>query len=248
MRKQKLERAVLIMPVQTTQKYFMQKLFKNRFQAGNMLARRLADYVRHPDVIVLALPRGGVPLGYMVARALAAPLDVILVRKLGLPGQPEYAIGAVAGKGSYLLQTEELKLIGIPMGVVLAMVDREREEIARRETRYRTGKPALLLQGKNVILIDDGIATGSTMHMAIRVVRRAKPAKIIVAVPVAPSESCTALLPAVDALICLHTPTPFFSVGQWYEDFEQVSDEEVIRLLERAARRNTPSKGDGRTT
>ncbi len=222
----------------------MKKLFKDRFHAGSLLARRLTAYARRPDVIVLALPRGGVPLGFTVAQALDVPLDIVLVRKIGLPGRPEYAIGAVAAAGPCLLKTNEIALLGVPMDMIEATIARERHEIARRETLYRAGRPAPQLQGKVVILVDDGIATGSTMHLAVRIVRQAQAAKIIIAVPVAASDACEALVPEVDILICLSTPQPFFSVGQWYEDFGQTSDEEVTHLLELARREQIRKKSD----
>lgn len=209
----------------------MKTLFKNRYQAGSLLARRLTAYAKRPDVIVLALPRGGVPVGFTVAQALEVPLDFILVRKLGLPGQKEYAIGAIAAEGTCLLQTGEITMLGVPMGAVEAAAARERQEVARRETLYRGGRPGPQLRGKVALLVDDGIATGSTMQLAVWLVRRAQAAKIIVAVPVGARDSCAALASKVDGLVCLSTPQPFFSVGQWYEDFDQTSDEEVTRLL-----------------
>lgn len=220
----------------------MRKLFNNRLHAGKLLAGRLHSYAGGGDVIVLGLPRGGVPAAFAVAEALAAPLDVLLVRKLGLPGCPEYAIGAVAGKGPCLLNLEELRLLGMPTAALAGEVDREREEIARREVRYRGDRPAARLRDRIVILVDDGMATGATMRMAIRVTRQARPAKIIVAVPVAPREVYRALAGEVDALVCLHTPHPYYSVGAWYRDFEQVGDDEVASLLARAWRRVPPDQ------
>jgi putative phosphoribosyl transferase len=225
----------------------MKKLFRNRFQAGSLLARRLGAYARRPDVIVLALPRGGVPLGFAVARALEVPLDIISVRKLGLPGHPEYAIGAVAAEGACLLKTGEIAMFGVPAEAIEALIEHERLEIARREALYRAGRPVAQLQDKVVILVDDGIATGSTMQLAVRLARRAHAAKIIVAVPVAANDTCAELAPEVDALICLRTPQPLYSVGQWYDDFGQTSDEEVTRLL-RMARREATRNPDGQTS
>ncbi|GJI90932.1 phosphoribosyltransferase [Duganella hordei] len=218
----------------------MRRLFNNRLHAGKLLADRLHSYAGGGDVIVLGLPRGGVPTAYAVAEALAVPLDVVQVRKLGLPGYPEYAIGAVAGEGPCLLNLEELRLLGMPAAALTDEVDREREEIARREIRYRGGRPPPRLRDRIVILVDDGLATGATMRMAILVARQARPAKIIVAVPVAPREVCRALGGEVDELVCLHTPHPYYSVGEWYRDFEQVGDEEVASLLARAWRRIPP--------
>lgn len=211
----------------------MYPLFKNRFHAGQLLARRLAAYAAHPDLVVLALPRGGVPLGYMVARALAAPLDILMVRKLGLPGQPEYAVGAIGGNGLCLLHMDKIKSSGVPMAAIQAVIERERAQLTRRESLYRAGRPALPLRGKTVILVDDGIATGSSMCMAVQAACRMKPAKIIVAVPVAPLSVRTTPSLGADELICVHSPARFNSVGQWYEDFGQVGDEEVTRLLEK---------------
>ncbi|GJI99905.1 phosphoribosyl transferase [Duganella rhizosphaerae] len=218
----------------------MHKLFKDRLHAGKLLAQRLLAYARRPEVIVLALPRGGVPLGAVIARALAVPLDVLLVRKLGVPGYPECAIGAIAGDGQCLLNTGQVKLLGLPLDAIEAEARHEQDEIARRELRYREGRPAPQLEGKIVILVDDGIATGATMQMAIWLARQAKAAKIIVAVPVAPNEVFRTLNAEVDALVCLRTPSPFLSVGQCYQDFEQVSDEQVAQLLRQTRQRAAP--------
>lgn len=213
----------------------MQKPFKNRTQAGMLLARQLMPYARRPDVIVLALPRGGVPLGFMVAQALDVPLDVLLVRKLGMPGHSEYAIGAISTDQS-LLQTDAIKALGVSMEAIEAVVARERKEIERREALYRAGRPPLQLRDKAVILVDDGLATGSTMRVAIQTVRKAQPAKVIVAVPVSAPETRRELAAEADEMVCLSTPQPFYAVGQWYEDFGQTSDEEVTSLLEEAGR------------
>jgi putative phosphoribosyl transferase len=217
----------------------MQKPFKNRMQAGMLLARQLMPYARRPDVIVLALPRGGVPLGFMVAQALNVPLDVLLVRKLGLPGHSEYAIGAISTDQS-LLQTDIIKALGVPMEAIEAVAARERKEMERREALYRGDRPPLQLRDKVVILVDDGLATGSTMRVAIQTVRKAQPAKVIVAVPVSAPEACRELAAEADEMVCLSTPQPFYAVGQWYEDFGQTSDEEVTSLLEEAERTRPP--------
>jgi len=211
----------------------MHSLFKNRFHAGNMLAGRLAAYAGNPDVLVLALPRGGVPPAYQVARALGAPLDILMVRKLGLPAQPEYALGAVAGDGQCLLRMEKIRSSATQMSTIQALIDRERAEIARRERLYRAARPALPLENRIIILVDDGVATGASMCMAVRAVRRMQPAKIIVAVPVASRASRKALSRIADETICLHAPFPFRSVGEWYEDFQQVGEDVVIHLLEK---------------
>lgn len=210
--------------------------FKNRVEAGKLLAQRLSAYARRDDVIVLALPRGGVPVGFSVAQALEAPLDILLVRKLGVPGHEEYAMGAIANGGLCVLQQEVLETLKIPKNVVEAVAQRKLREIAQREKLYRTGRPALDVRDHVVILVDDGLATGSTMLAGVHVLRQGKPARIVVAVPAAPPDTCQALRSEVDEMICLHTPEPFYSVGLWYEDFEQTSDDEVKHLLEEANR------------
>lgn len=207
--------------------------FKNRMQAGELLGQRLLAHAGRADVLVLALPRGGVPVGFVVAKALRAPLDVLLVRKLGMPGHEEYAIGAVAG-GICVLQSDVISAYGIPAEVIEALTRREQHEIERREQLYRAGRPALQLQDKVVILVDDGLATGSTMLAAARVARAANPAHLIVAVPVGSIEACEMLQTEVDEVICLSTPEPFYAVGQWYAHFEQTGDDEVIGLLAEA--------------
>jgi len=212
----------------------MRRRWKDRQQAGRWLARRLGGYAGRGDAIVLALPRGGVPLGYVIAQALALPLDLLLVRKLGLPGFPEYAVGAVAEDGARLLDTAGLQQFGVPPALIEAEAARERQELARRRHRYRGGRSPPQLRGKTVILVDDGIATGATMRLAVRVARDAGAARIVVAVPVAPPQECAVLAADADELVCLRTPSPFYSVGHWYLDFEQVSDEQVAGLLERA--------------
>ena len=223
----------------------MHRPFRNRTHAGLLLARRLASYARHPDVVVLALPRGGVPPAAALAQALDVPLDVVMVRKLALPEYPEYAIGAVAGDGQCLLRTADIERRAVPAATLEAAIARERAEIKRRERLYRDSTPPLPLQGKIVILVDDGIATGSTMRLAVRLVRRAQAARIIVAVPVAAQVSCTELAHEVDALVCLSSPEPFLSVGKWYRDFRQVGDEEVVHVLD-MARRKRVAKGASR--
>lgn len=213
-----------------------QKLFRNRIQAGEALALRLADYAGRDDVIVLALPRGGVPVGAAIARRLKVPLDVLLVRKLGLPGREEYAMGAIASGGVCILQAEVLSTLDIPPSVIEAVAQREMLEIKRREKLYRAGRPPPQLRERVVILADDGLATGSTMQVAAHVVRESNPARLIVAVPLAPSKTCEKLKSEADEVICLRTPEPFYSVGQWYEDFEQTKDDEVTSLLKETER------------
>ena len=185
-------------------------------------------------MLVLALPRGGVPVGFAVAKVLHVPLDVLLVHKLGMPGHEEYAIGAVAAGGTRVLQSEVISAYNIPPAVIEALTTRELREIERREKLYRAGRPALQLKDKIVILADDGLATGSTMLAAARVTRAAGPARLIVAVPVGSIEACEMLQCEVDEVICLSTPEPFNAVGQWYAHFEQTGDDEVIALLAEA--------------
>lgn len=209
--------------------------FSDRRDAGRRLARALERYAGRPDVIVLALPRGGVPVGYEVARALGAPLDVFLVRKLGVPGQEELAMGAIASGGGRALNRYVLDSLGIPDRVVESVTAMEREELARRERVFRGSRPPPGIGGRTVILVDDGLATGSTMRAAIEAVRARGPTRLVVAVPVAAGETCAELADAVDDMICLATPEPFQAVGLWYEDFTQTGDDEVRALLARAA-------------
>lgn len=208
--------------------------FDNRLQAGELLAQRLHHYAGRSDVIVLALPRGGVPVGFAVARELDVPLDILLVRKLGVPGHEEYALGAVASGGLCVVQPDVIDTLDIPMPVVESIVQRELQEIERREKLYRAGHPPPQLEGRVVILVDDGLATGSTMLAAVYVLREAKPARLVAAAPVASSEACTALGAEVDEMICVRTPEPFHAVGLWYKDFEQTSDRQVTDLLQAA--------------
>jgi putative phosphoribosyl transferase len=210
--------------------------FKNRAQAGKLLAQQLGEYAHRHDVVVLALPRGGVPVGFAVAMTLGAELDILLVRKLGMPGQEEYAIGAVGSGGVRVLQEGVQSLLGVSQQTVEAITQREQAEIVRRERLYRGAHPAPVLAGRTVILVDDGIATGSTMLAAVEVARRQGAGKVVVAVPVAPPDTVQALEPQVDELVCLSTPLMFRAVGQWYREFDQTSDEEVQDLLAMAWR------------
>ena len=209
-------------------------LFFDRQEAGRHLGRELARDVGPDDVVVLGLPRGGVPVAAEVAEALRAPLDVFVVRKLGVPGQEELAMGALASGGVRVLNTDVVTALGIELSTVDAVAQREQEELERRERLYRGNRPPLAVEGKTVILIDDGLATGSTMRAAAAALRQQKPAKIIVAVPVAAKSTCRRLAAEVDELVCLQTPDDFFAVGQWYANFGQTSDEEVRQLLNRA--------------
>jgi predicted phosphoribosyltransferase len=196
-----------------------------------MLAAKLAHHRDQPDVLVLALPRGGVPVAYEVARALRVPLDVFLVRKLGVPGHEELAMGAVATGSVRVLNQEVVDGLHIPEDVIEAVAARELEELKRRERLYRDGRPAPDVQGRIVILIDDGLATGTTMRAALQALRQQQPARITVAVPTASRDTCEALKTEVDEVVCAMMPEPFFAVGQWYEDFAQTTDDEVRRLL-----------------
>jgi putative phosphoribosyl transferase len=209
--------------------------FPDRRSAGRLLAARLEAYTRRSDVVVLGLPRGGIPVAFEVASALNAPLDVFVVRKLGVPFQPELAMGAIASGGVQVLNDEIVAMASITPEMVARAVSIEEHEIARRERLYRDGRPLLALTGKIVILVDDGLATGSTMKAAVEAVKRLQPARVIVAVPVAASESCRSLAQAVDDVICLQTPVPFSAVGLWYEDFSPTTDDEVRELLEQAS-------------
>jgi len=210
------------------------KRFRDRREAGRLLAARLSAYANRPDVRVLALPRGGVPVGAEVASALGAPLDVFVVRKLGVPGHEEYALGAIATGGVRVLNEDVVRALRIPDRVIDALAAREQEELARRERVYRGHRPPLDVRGRTVILVDDGLATGATMHAAIRALRQQQPARIVVAVPTASPETCAELKTEVDDIVCATTPDPFYAVGLWYEDFSQTTDEEVRELLARS--------------
>jgi erythromycin esterase-like protein/predicted phosphoribosyltransferase len=216
-------------------------LFRNRREAGRLLAKKLASYAKRPDVLVLALPRGGVPVAYEVARALGAPLDVFIVRKLGVPGYDELAMGAVSTGGVRVLNKQIVDRLGIPDHLIEAVAARELQELARRERLYRGGRPAPDVRGRTVILVDDGLATGATMHAAIQALRQQQPARIVVAVPTASPETCEEMKAEVDDVICAITPEPFHAVGLWYQDFTQTTDEEVRDLL---TRRNAPEKSE----
>ena len=209
-------------------------IFRDRTDAGRKLAARLKEYAGRTDVLVLALPRGGVPVAYEVAKELGAPLDVFLVRKLGVPGQEELAMGAIASGGVRVLNEDVVSYLGIPGEVIDIVAADERTELERRERAYRNGRPPPDVNGRVVILIDDGLATGSTMRAAAAALRAQKPARIVVAVPVAAPETCEQFKSEVDEVICAATPEPFRGVGLWYRDFSQTTDEEVRELLARA--------------
>ncbi len=206
--------------------------FRDRVQAGQFLSRKLKVYADRTDVIVLALPRGGVPVALEVARLLHAPLDVFLVRKLGTPGQEELAMGAIASGGIRVLNDEVVESLHVPEHVIDLVTARESRELARRERLYREGRPPLDVTDRTVILVDDGLATGSTMRAAVAALRQAKPKRIVIAVPLAAAPTCRDLRREVEELVCLHTPEPFYSVGFWYEDFSQTSDDDIREMLE----------------
>jgi len=207
--------------------------FADRAEAGRLLAAELVAYKLQGDVVILALPRGGLPVGLEVAKALAVPLDVVIVRKLGVPWRPELAMGAIASGSFQTLDEELVRALRIPRDEIDAVIARERAEVARREKLYRRGRRALDLHGRTVVLVDDGLATGSTMLVAANYVRSLKPRRMLIAVPVGSIQACERLRNEADDCICLATPEPFAAVGQWYADFRQVTDAEVQRFLER---------------
>jgi putative phosphoribosyl transferase len=211
-------------------------LFEDRTDAGRKLAEQLTPYVTQPDMIVLGIPRGGVVVAAEVAVRLDAPLDVFLLRKLGVPGCEELAFGAIASGGTRVLDLETIEAVGLSETDIEQVTNDERRELERRESAYRTNQPPLDVQGKTVILVDDGIATGSSMRAGIQALQQLQPRRIVVAVPVAPQRTCALLKSEVDELVCVQTPPFFHAIGQFYEDFEQVSDEEVLAALERANR------------
>jgi putative phosphoribosyl transferase len=208
--------------------------FKDRSDAGRLLATRLERYANRTDLVVLALPRGGVPVAAEVARQLHAPLDVFLVRKLGVPGHTELAMGAIATGGIQVLNEDLIDELGITRRLVDEATVRERFELERRERLYRDQQPMLELTGRTVIVIDDGLATGSTMEAAVRALEPHRPARVVVAVPVGAPETCLHLQQLADEVVCVETPQPFSAVGLWYDRFDQVSDGEVVDLLRRA--------------
>jgi predicted phosphoribosyltransferase len=209
-------------------------IFRNRSEAGRLLAGKLSDYAHRDDVLVLALPRGGVPVAYEIATALEVPLDVFVVRKIGLPGHEELAIGAIASGGSRMLNEQIIEAYDIDPRDIDDVVRREQAELERREREYRGDRPFPDLRNKTVILVDDGLATGSTMHVAVEALRSEGAKRIVVAVPVAPPDTCAAFRRIADDIICASTPEPFYAVGLWYADFSQTTDEEVHELLEAA--------------
>ncbi len=209
-------------------------IYENRLQAGRYLATLLEQYANNPDVIVLALPRGGVPVGFEVAKALNVPLDVFIVRKLGVPGHEELAMGAIATGGIIVLNNEVINMLRIPRHVIDAVAAREEQELQRRDHLYRDDRPLPDVKGKIIILVDDGLATGSTMRAAIEALKQEHPARIVVATPVGAPQTCEELGHLVSQVICAQTPEPFYGVGYWYQNFEQTSDQEVHDLLAQA--------------
>jgi putative phosphoribosyl transferase len=216
----------------------MRTTFRDRTEAGQLLAKQLRDYERQTDAIVLALPRGGVPVGFEIAVKLNLPLDVFVVRKLGVPGQRELAMGAIASGGVRVLNEDVLRAMPYAAATVAEVTASETREVERRERDYRDGRPAPLLEGRVVILVDDGLATGATMLAAIAALRQKEPAKIVVAVPVCPPETLEEIERVADETVILFAPDWFRGVGQFYEDFAQLNDETVRDLLARAAARN----------
>lgn len=205
--------------------------FRDRAEAGDLLAARLSGLADRDDVVVLALPRGGAPVGYEVARALSVAFDVFVVRKLGVPGHEELAMGAIASGGVRLVNHDVVDALGIPPTVIDRVAQREHVELERREALYRGNRPLMPLKNKTVVLVDDGLATGATMRAAVTAVRQQEPARIIVAVPVGAASTCQELAGEADEVICLRMPDPFVAVGLWYRDFTPTSDHEVRTLL-----------------
>ena len=208
--------------------------FPDRNAAGQAVARELSRYAGRNDVVVLALPRGGLPVGFEIARALHAPMDVFLVRKLGVPQYEELAMGAIASGGVRVINESVVESLGLTPDQIEETARREQRELDRREKAFRNGRPPVTITGRIAILVDDGLATGSTMRAAVEALKKQKPSRIVVAVPVASPETCAEFEQLVHEVICLYTPEPFMAVGRWYDDFAQLTDEEVREYLERA--------------
>jgi putative phosphoribosyl transferase len=209
--------------------------FRNRTEAGQLLAKRLQAYVNQPDVLVLALPRGGVPVAFEIAKRLNAPLDVCIVRKLGVPGHKELAMGAIALGGNRFINQDVVDWLHIPEAAIESVTRMEEQELARRNQLYRGTRPPPDIKNRTVILVDDGLATGATMRAAIEIIQQQGPKYLIVAVPVAPESTSAALQHSVDKVVCLLTPEPFYAIGLWYDDFSQTSDAQVRELLDQSA-------------
>jgi putative phosphoribosyl transferase len=215
------------------------RLFKNRHHAGRILARKLSDYAGGDDVIVLGLPRGGVPVAYEVATELQVPLDVFVVRKIGAPYQPEFAIGAIASGGICVLDRDAIAQLGVAESQIASIIRSEALELERRDKLYRTSRPFPDLTGLVVVIVDDGLATGASMRVAVEAVRARHPARVIAAAPVASGLACEALREVADDCVCAASPELFYGVGRWYDDFSQTTDHEVITLLDSAFRQKT---------
>jgi putative phosphoribosyl transferase len=214
-------------------------LFADRIDAGRQLAEALVDYADDPSVVVLALPRGGVPVGYEIARHLHAPLDVYIVRKLGVPGHEELAMGALASDGTCVVDEDLIDALHVDESALDEVIRREVDELRRREAAYREVRPRIDIAGKTVIVVDDGLATGASMRAAATALREHYPAAIVVAVPVAAARTCASLERIVDRVVCLYTPEPFHAVGLYYQDFAQTPDDEVRRFLSLATSEET---------
>jgi putative phosphoribosyl transferase len=219
-------------------------LFTNRTEAGEQLALRLRKYANRDDAIVLATPRGGVPVAFEVATELKLPLDIFVLRKLGVPGHEELAFGAIASGGVRVIDPDIVEAYGITPSDIERVIRKEEEEMQRRESAYRGARPPLDVSGRTAILVDDGIATGASIRAGIRALRQLNPARIVVAVPVAPPSTCARLKFEAEELVCLQMPEQFYGVGQFYIDFSEVKDEEVIELLARAWRQNGEQRSD----
>ncbi len=222
------------MPLAIPERVTMKLPIPNRAAAGQALGKALAAYAERDDVIVLALPRGGVPVAFEAAQALKAPLDLMLVRKLGTPGQRELAMGAIASGGARVLNKDVIDALSINQDTIDAVAQDEQEELERRQHAYRGDRPLPEIQGRCIILVDDGVATGATMRAALAALRQQQPARMVVAVPVAPADTVRQLRSEADEVVCLETPRPFTAIGRWYQDFPQLTDDEVRELLARA--------------
>ena len=220
----------------------MRRIFRDRQDAGVQLAAKLAVYANDPTVLVLGLPRGGVPVAYEVARALHVPLDVFVVRKLGVPGHRELAMGAIASGGVRVLNRDVIESLQITEPIIDAVAAYEQKELERQQRAYRGDVPFPELGGRTVIIVDDGLATGSTMRAAVRALRQSGPARIVVAVPVGAAETCRSLRDEADAVVCATVPQDFHAVSLWYDEFSQTTDQEVRNLLEAAAAHDAPAR------